>query len=541
MSEQQTFWDLGPRKEPAPGPVFAERPYQRDARVAVQDSFESHDSVIIEMATGLGKTEVVTQLMDQWEDGRCLFIAPRIELIGQAAGKIAVRTGEMPGVEQASLWSDETPWGRSPFVVASKDTLLSGDPKRYTRLRDVGLVVVDECHLSITKAWHEVLSYYMEQGAKVLGVTATARRHDHRAMYNLYEDCVYQYGIVQAIKDGWLVNAVTDCIQIESLDLSDVRSTGRTYGRDFVESELSARLEDYETVAEIAEVTARETKGVKTAIYCSSVEEARLVAERLKDSHGIRADWVCSDTTRCTEQHRREAINSFKDPDGITHLANVEILSLGWDYPALSAIVMARPTRSLTLYTQIFGRGTRVLPNVVDGIPDSTPEKRRAAIAASAKPHFRMIDLVDSSLHHKIRTSPDVMSGTYTMEVVQRAKELAIEKEDKEELDELMQEAQKKLREEEAERIREENARLEAQIKYTTNRVDPFADAREGSVVKKRRGARFTFGRFKGQLVQDAPTWYLAGCKRGRPLITAPWLKNAINKELGRRFEFELE
>jgi len=538
MNDQQTFWDLGHRTEAPALPAFQERPYQKDARLAVQEAFQTQDSVIIEMATGLVKTEVVTQLMDQWEDGRCLFIAPRIELIGQAASKIAMRTGEMPGVEQAGLWSDETPWGRSPFVVASKDTLISGDPKRYTRLRDVGLVVVDECHLSITKAWHEVLSYYMGQGAKVLGVTATARRHDQRAMYNIYENCVYQYGIVQAIRDGWLVNAATDCIQIESLDLSGVSSSGRPWGRDFVDHELASRMEEYETVAEIAEVTARETRGTKTAIYCASVEEARLVAERLRDVHDIPADWVCSDTSRCTPEHRRKAIHSFKNPGGITHLCNVEILSLGWDYPALAAIVMARPTRSLTLYTQIFGRGTRVLPDVVDGIPDSTPEKRRAAIAASAKPTFRMIDLVDASLYHKIRTSPDVMSGIFSMEAVAIAKKLAVESEEKLELDELLVEAQKQAQAEAQERTRKENARVAAEIAYSKTRIDPFADAREGDIATARKGARFTFGRYKGQLVKDVPTWYLTGCARGKPMITAPWLKGAIKKELGFRFEF---
>ena len=102
---------------------FVERPYQQDARIAVQSAFETVDSTIIEMATGLGKTEIFTQLMSQWEHGRCLVIAPQITLVSQAAKKIQKRTGILPGIEQAHNWSDETPWGRSKFVVASKDTL----------------------------------------------------------------------------------------------------------------------------------------------------------------------------------------------------------------------------------------------------------------------------------------------------------------------------------------------------------------------------------------------------------------------------------
>ena len=168
----------------------------------------------MELATGLGKTEIFTQLLKTWENGRCLVIAPYVELISQAAKKIFLRTGEQPGIEQAKNWSIETPWGRSKYVVASKDSLTSRTPPRYERIRDVGLVVVDEAHLSITPKWKEMLDFYRNDGAKVLGVTATAKRHDQKAMLNIYDKCVYQYGIADAVKGGWLVPAKTHCVQL---------------------------------------------------------------------------------------------------------------------------------------------------------------------------------------------------------------------------------------------------------------------------------------------------------------------------------------
>tara|TARA_Y100001938_G_scaffold131656_1_gene189010 strand:+ start:4009 stop:5478 length:1470 start_codon:yes stop_codon:yes gene_type:complete len=489
----------------------------------------------VELATGLGKTEIFTQLLKTWENGRCLVIAPYVELISQAAKKIFLRTGEQPGIEQAKNWSIETPWGRSKYVVASKDSLTSRTPPRYERIRDVGLVVVDEAHLSITPKWKEMLDFYRNDGAKVLGVTATAKRHDQKAMLNIYDKCVYQYGIADAVKGGWLVPAKTHCVQLESLDLKDVSTTNTVMGKDFNQKELNSLLEDSETIMEIADVTARETRGEKTVVYCSSVQEAKLVAERLVDSYGIPADWIASDTSKCTPQRRREVMRSFQeDPDGLTHVCNVGILTTGWDFPDLRNIVMARPTKSRALYTQIFGRGTRPLRGVVD-FDNSTAESRQASIAFSDKPYFRMIDLVDSSLAHKIVTSPDVMSGTIGIEEIEKAKELILESQEAVELDEAVEEAKRAVREAREEAERQRRILIEAEARYKKLNIDPFRGAAQGGVHKKKRGARMIFGKFKGKLVEDLPTWYLDTCLKGKPYIAASWLLNAIRKERKRR------
>jgi|TARA_A100001037_G_scaffold102785_1_gene93544 superfamily II DNA or RNA helicase len=535
---QQLLFDgfSQPNRSGKPGQVnyFCERPYQTEARETIEDSFRKHDSVLVEIATGLGKTEIFTQLIKDWDKGRCLVVAPYIQLIGQASKKIFQRTGEQPGVEQAKHWSVETPWGRSKYIVGSKDTLLAGEPKRYERIRDVGLLVIDEAHLSITKGWKELIDYYRNNGAKVLGVTATAKRHDKKSMANIYDDCVYQYGITDAVPDGWLVPALTDCIQLESLDLSEVSSTGTVFGRDFNRHELNGLLERWETIFEIADITARETKDSKTVVYCSSVAEAKMVAERLVDSYGIKADWIASDTSRCTPQRRREVLQSFQeDRDGLTHVCNVGILTTGWDYPALECIVMARPTKSKALYTQIFGRGTRPLAGVVD-FDGSDAEARKQAIANSKKPHFRMIDLVDASLAHKIITSVDVMGGHLGEEVVNRAREIILKDEGLQEIDEALAEANKALAIEREEEERNERARVEAIANYRKIRVEHVGSAQAG-VRKKKRGARMLFGKFKGMLVEDIPTWYLEGCASGKPYIAHKWLSSAIRKEVDKR------
>jgi len=523
---QQSLWNEEPQKETEVFNSFQERPYQVEAREAIEKAFEEQDAIIVEMATGLGKTEIFTQLIKQWEIGRCLVIAPQITLIGQAYHKISKRTGIAPGIEQAHNWSDETPWGRSPFVVASKQTLERG---RYQRIRDVGLVIVDECHLSITSSWAKMLTHFMNDGAKVLGVTATAKRHDKKSMKNIYQGCAYQYGIVDGIRDGWLCNARTLCVELESLDLSGVTTSNTVLGRDFNQQQLNAKLESWETIFEIAEVTAKETRGLKTVVYCSSVEEARMVSDRLADHYGINSKWICADTNKCSKEERISSLQSFtSDPNGVTHLCNVGILTTGWDFPGLEAIVMARPTKSKSLYTQIFGRGTRPLEGVVD-FAGSTPESRRAAIASSAKPSFKMIDLVDASIAHKIMTSPNVMAGTWGVEVVERVKKKMDEEMD---LEEAMSEADKEVREEREQLERQERARVQAQVQYRTREVDPFSNDGTKPKRKKEKGARFLFGRFKGLLVREIPSWYLQGVMNDKPKLKEGWLKQAIRREL---------
>ena len=202
---------------------------------------------------------------------------------------------------------------------------------------------------------------------------------------------------------------------------------------------------------------------------------------------------------------------------------------------------MARPTKSKPLYTQIFGRGTRPLPGIVD-FEGSTPESRRAAIAASAKPRFLMIDLVDATMAHKIVTSPDVMAGEWGMEVTERVKEKLLENEAAAELDEIMLDAVRELSDEKERKERDKRKRIQAEALYSYQDIDPFS-GRAGSIKKrpkKEQGARFPFGRFRGILVKNVDTWYLrSAIYNNKPRLTAGWLRGAVLKELKRRGEYD--
>lgn len=509
------------------------RDYQLDARASVHGSWEAHESTMVSLPTGMGKTEIFVSVADEWrsreiDNYRVLVIAPMIELVDQAAEKLYRRTGMMPGIEQGGRRSNETDWGRSHFVVASKQTL-TGKRKRYQRLRDVGMVVVDECHLAATKPYADMIGHFRDLGAKVLGLTATPKRHDNRAMGQLFDDCCFNMGIREAIDLGWLVPPKTQCLQLQNLDLSEV-GTGGPEG-DFKKGELGEAMEDEKVVFEIAEVTARESGTLKTAVFCATVNEARAVAGLLCDQHSLKAEWVCGDTKLCTPEKRKRVLHGFTRGD-IQVACNVGVLTTGWDFPGLEHIVVARPTKSLPLYTQILGRGTRPLPGVVD-FEGSTPELRKQAIASSSKPHFVVTDLRDNSLHHKLVTATDVLGGEMTLEAQERAvRELASGGGPQDLLSVL--DAAREAQEAQEREERERRARYRAQAEFHRLQVDPFNESQRANVdhSRKRKGAKMPFGKFKGKPIESLPSWYLDwGVKN----VSKGWVKKAMAAEQDRR------
>lgn len=472
------------------------RDYQEDLDQAIRFGHQEYDSIVIEEATGLGKTVSFVTYAAKFnehatENQRVLVIVPQITLLSQAAKKIQRVTGVMPAIEQADQWSNESDWGRCDFIVASKQSLCSNE--RYKRFKDVGLVIVDECHYCATESYKTLLDYFRDIGAKILGVSATLKRNDKLALGQCFDECVFQYGIQEAISDGWLVPLNVKCKQLKSLNLKGVATANTQLGRDFNQKQLNEKIENPEVIYEIAAAVAEETRDQKTAIFCSSVEEARAVSDLLEDQYGIRSGWICADTKRCNKQDREERLRSFTEPDGITHLANVGILTTGWDYPALEAIIMARPTTSLPLYTQIIGRVTRPVEGnggcpVVD-FDGSTAMTRQEAIRMSNKPYGRVIDLVDNSLEHKLITAADVLGGRW--ELAQRddsthvcrfcLKELSnrmlltlhVTEEHAEQAGKVQLSDQDEV-DAEDQRLRQQRAKLKADAQFHDQQVNPF-------------------------------------------------------------------
>ena len=519
------------------------RDYQADCCVATLKEllYEDRSSLLLVLPTGTGKTVIFSEIAHEWRNrmgSRVLVVCPTIELVYQSASKLEQVTCDSVGIEQAHNWSPESlPDLRCDIVCASRMTLTSKnkhtDTHRYERFDDIGLVIVDEAHLSITSKFIDVLDHFQSNGAKVLGVTATPIRSDKKSLQIAYQHNCYKMGIVDAVNNGWLVGCVTHNIQLQSLDLSSVTMSGG----DFSQSSLGQVMEDDKVCFEVADITKKEMvengETLPTVVFATTVDQARKISSILCHN-GVKSEWVCGDKSQCPDAERRRILSGFASKD-VDCVVNVGVLTTGWDCPILKHIVLARPTKSLSLFTQIFGRGTRPLPGVVD-FHDSDPESRKARIQASDKPHFKFTDLRDNSLRHKLITPVDVFAGELDLddEIAEIAKNTLNESKDARNISEVIEDSiAERKRREEAERKR--LAKIKADAQYTKKQVSVFGGAAVDLPTEpKRRGARMVFGKHKGQLVEDIPTGYLEWLRR-EANIRQPWLKIAIDKEIGKR------
>lgn len=150
------------------------RPYQDRCVNAVFDALGSHRSALVDMATGLGKTVIFSHVADRWP-GRVLIMAHRDELIRQAADKVQAITGVRPGIEMAGERVYENGGiGRPKVVIASVQTLTSGDRLAKFDPSQFGLVITDEAHRGVAKSYRRVFAYFdRNPDSRRLGVTAT--------------------------------------------------------------------------------------------------------------------------------------------------------------------------------------------------------------------------------------------------------------------------------------------------------------------------------------------------------------------------------
>jgi DNA repair protein RadD len=143
---------------------------------------------------------------------------------------------------------------------------------------------------------------------------------------------------------------------------------------------------------------------------------------------------------------------------------------------------MARPTKSIVLYAQVLGRGTRPLPGVVDGDGLDAPDERRAAIAASPKPNMVVYDFAGNAGRHKIVTAADVLGGKCGIPVRQYARETIAEEGRPVPVAEALERAEAELELLEEERQRQRRRRIIARAEYCAREVSPF-DARQATAT----------------------------------------------------------
>lgn len=326
------------------------RPYQQQARERIHAEWENgHTRTLLVLPTGTGKTIVFASVAaDQVRAGhRVLILAHRGELLEQAADKLQRSTGLVSAVEKADATCLNT-WFR--VVVGSVQTL-----QRTARLERFphdyfGTIIIDEAHHAITDGYRRILDYF--GSAKVLGVTATPDRGDMRNLGEVFDSLAFEYKLTDAIKEGYLCRIMAQTIPLK-LDISSVTMSGG----DYAVGDLGTALDPY--LEQIAAEMAQRCKGRKTVVFLPLIKTSQKFRDLL-NSHGFCAAEVNGQST-----DRKEVLADF-DAGKYNVLCNSMLLTEGWDCPSVDCVVVLRPTKVRSLYSQMVGRGTRLSPGKSD-------------------------------------------------------------------------------------------------------------------------------------------------------------------------------
>ena len=322
------------------------RPYQQAAREAIHAEWnDGRRRTLLVLPTGTGKTIVFAAVTeDQVRSGsRVLVLAHRGELLEQAADKIKRSTGLASAVEKAEQTCLDS-WCR--VVVGSVQSL-----QRPARLEQFpadyfGTIIIDEAHHAITDGYQRVLEHFPE--ANVLGVTATPDRGDMRNLGEVFDSLAYEYKLTQAIREGYLCPILAQTIPLQ-LDISQVALSGG----DFAVGGLGTALDPY--LEQIAAEMQTACAGRKTVVFLPLIKTSRKFRDIL-NSKGFRAAEVNGQS-----EDRTEILSDFSNGK-YNVLCNSMLLTEGWDCPSVDCIVVLRPTKVRSLYSQMVGRGTRLSP-----------------------------------------------------------------------------------------------------------------------------------------------------------------------------------
>jgi ATP-dependent helicase IRC3 len=307
---------------------------------------------LISLPTGAGKTVIFADLIRR-RSGRALVLAHRDELISQARDKIETA---LPGAEVGMVKAsrDEVD---AQVVVASVATV-SRDG-RLARLADSGrfaTIVVDEAHHAAADSYRRVIGALDTE--LLVGVTATPDRSDGLGLDGVFQEIVYEKSMTDLIEAGYLCDLRATQVAIDA----DFGALGVRAG-DIIESQAAAMLVAANAPDVVAEAVAEHAADRCILVFTPSVALAEATAVAMT-GRGIPTSALSGETP---EEERRQILRDLRS-GALQAVVNCAVLTEGFDEPRVDCVVIARPTKSRALYTQMVGRGTRTYPGKRDAL-----------------------------------------------------------------------------------------------------------------------------------------------------------------------------
>ena len=545
--------------------MITARDYQQRG---IDTLFEQHAAgskgTLLVSPTGSGKTLIAALAADRWlQEGtnrKVLIIAHERQLVFQLHDEIKHYLGIDVGIEMGSLQCevgkvpDITVACRASLqpkkVVDEQGVIVPGSSRLYKfpSFHTEWLVIIDEGHRWAwkLKSCAHIFKHFEKNPKSIrLGLTATPMRGDNVSLREVFPDVALDYRLYDlghgpnAVDDGWAVPYDQRFIKVDGVDFTNLKEVGGDFDAHELESVLSERRDLLSLVRPTLDLCGDK----RTIIFSPTVAMSKAVAncicgERKSGDIARHLDGTVPDG-------RRQQTYSDHQRGAFQFLSVCGLCREGYNDPAIEAVAVYRPTRSLGLAEQMKGRGCRPLRGIVDGL--DTPEERLAAIKASAKPDCMVIDLVGITGMGKAATTAHILNTGKPDEIAERAMEYALAADGEIDLMELLEKSEEEIEAEKAEKEKkrlelaaliaerekaDKALRIEANVRYTQRRVE---QGHGGTVdlVAPRTRARMLFGKYAGQSLCDPtiPDHYLEWAEK--ELTRMPqWWMGALRKEM---------
>lgn len=320
------------------------RGYQHTIIDKVLRNLSNSKAVMVQMPTGTGKTTVMASLVRTYlkkvePNKRILIVVHRKELVEQ----IYLRLRKF-GIVAGIIMSGEDYEPTKQVQVASISTLIR---KKEIPL-NISLVIIDEAHHILANTYLGLLKGYKD--SKVLGLTATPIRLNGEGFNYIFDSLICSESIEWFISKNYLSQYKHLALLDESINTVNIDSVKK----DYDQKSLSELMQSERKIANVLAAYQRYSMGRKTIVFCVDIKHMNKLSEKFSNE-GI--DNRCIDSF--TKKDVRESILKKFREGQISVLFNVNIFTEGFDCPDIETVILARPTKSLSLYIQQIGRVLR--------------------------------------------------------------------------------------------------------------------------------------------------------------------------------------
>jgi superfamily II DNA or RNA helicase len=321
---------------------MAARKYQTDIIALASEKVSREKKILIQLPTGGGKTYIFSLIAQRFHvntRSSVLIVVHREELMYQAEKTIKALTGISPCLVTAKTKKYQV----SPIYIGMVESVIS----RTHLIEDIGLLIIDECHVANFNKIHSIFS-----SQYILGFSATPISSSKKEPMNkYYSSIVSGPQINELIKDGFLSQNITRCPKdvVDSTKFEIDRLKG-----DFNESAMAKEYSKTVNITNVVQVYQKYCLGKKTIIFNVNIEHS-LEVTRCFNFCGFETKHVDANS-----KDRKEILQWFSETDNAI-LCNVGIATVGFDEPGINNVILNFSTLSLPKFIQCAGRGGRIV------------------------------------------------------------------------------------------------------------------------------------------------------------------------------------